>query len=344
VISGQSAKDLGGFEQRLLDELMQMIAEPRSAAALRSAQYEPIPQVSAQHGPRWQGPAQHRLEARRAATATRRRPGRVRVALTASVAAAAVTAVAVIVGLAGHDAAGKRERPSDKTVAGLGFPAANQAFYQVVNVGGQLSSRPGRHSTCQIIWYYTPLTGRYFQSFAEPCSANPSQKFPGPAVGMTGSGHGFPALPSLSDRPVALFGQLSRAADRGAQYWGADVAVTGTDALSGLRLTTHGAVMFTLVERLLEMPVPPGLRDAAYQVAGRIPGVISGLRKVQDITGQRAVVFELTGSASQSTVDIVWFVLSPGSHEFLGLGYVQRTRDGHWYTMSVLHTGLKREN
>jgi hypothetical protein len=316
MTSMQSAGQLGGFEQRLLNELMQMIAEPGQVTARPSAQYRSAPQVPAQPGPKWQEPAGRRRAPRRRATAVRPGPGRIRVALTASLAAATVTAVAVAIGVAGHDAPAKTQAPPDTTSAGPGFPAANQAFYQVVNVGAQLPTARGIRSACEILWYDTPLTGRYFQTFAEPCTANPRRTFPGRAV-LADDGHGFPALPTLSDRPVTLLGQLG--------------------------LTTHAAVMFTLVERLLEMPVPHALRDALGQVAGQIPGV--GVhQRVRDIAGLRGVTFRLLVAATQSTADFAWFVLAPGSHQFLGLGYVQRTRDGRSYSMTVVHSGLVREN
>jgi hypothetical protein len=314
MISRQSTAELGGFEQRLLGELMQMIAEPGQA---------PARQVPA-------GPA----------AAARRRAGRVRVALTAGLAAAAVTAVALAAGLAGYGAAGKTQPQRDTASAGGRFPAANQAFYQVVTVGARLPSGASRHSACQIIWYYTPLTGRYFESFTEPCSANPGRKFPGAAGRPMRSDHGFPALPTLSDRPVTLFGQLSRAANRGARYWGTGAVGTGSYAVAGFRLATHAAVMFVLVERLLEMPVPHPLRDALYQVAGRIPGVRA--RRVLAGTGRPVVAFRL--EATRGPVEFVWFAVAAGSREFVELSDVQRTRDGSWYSMSVLHTGLVREN
>jgi hypothetical protein len=342
MTSRQSAGQLGGFEQRLLNELMQMIAEPRQATAPPSAQYGSTPQVPAQHGPRWQRPAGRRRAPRRRATAVRPGHGRIRVALTASLAAAAVTAVAVAIGVAEHDAPAKTQAPPETTSAGPGFPAANQAFYQVVNVGAQLRTDPGIRSACEILWYYTPLTGRYFQSVAEPCAANPQRTFPGWAV-LAADGHGFPALPTLSDRPVTLLGQLSRAADRGARYWGVQSVSTGRQTIADLPLTTHAAVMFALVERLLEMPVSHALRDALCQVGGQIPGV--GVhQRVRDIAGLRGVTFRLLVAATQSTADFAWFVLAPGSHQFLGLGFVQRTRDGRSYSMTVVHSGLVREN
>jgi hypothetical protein len=210
-----------------------------------------------------------------------------------------------------------------------------------VHAGAQLRTLHGIRSDCEILWYYTPLTGRYFHSVAEPCSANPCRTFPGRAVLAT-SGHGFPALPTLSDRPVTLLGQLSRAADRGAQYWGTQSVSTGRRTIADFGLTTHAAVMFTLVERLLEMPVPHALRDALYQVAGQIPGVRVPHR-VSGVAGLRGVAFRLLVAATRSTVNFAWFVLAPGSHQFLGLGYVQRTRDGRSYSMTVLHSGLVRE-
>jgi hypothetical protein len=315
VISRQSTAELGGFEQRLLGELMQMIADPGQV---------PARQVPA-----------------RPAAAAGRRAGRVRVALTAGLAAAAVTAVALAVGMAGHGAAGKTQPQRDTATAGGGFPAANQAFYQVVTVGARLPNGVSRQSACQIIWYYTPLTGRYFQSFTEPCSANPGRKFPGAAGRPMGSEHGFPALPTLSDRPVTLFGQLSRAANRGARYWGTGAVGTGSYAVAGFRLTTHAAVMLVLVERLLEMPVPHPLRDALCQVAGRIPGVRAA-RRVLAITGRHVVTFRL--EATRRPVEFVWFAVAAGSREFVELSDVQRTRDGRWYSMTVLRTGLVREN
>jgi hypothetical protein len=342
MTSRQSAGQLGGFEQRLLNELMQMIAEPGHATASPSAQYGSAPQVPAQHGPKRQGPAGRRRAARTRATAVRPGPGRIRVALTASLAAATVTAVAVAIGVAEHDAPGKTQASPDATSAGAGFPAANQAFYQIVNVSARLPTARGIRSACEIIWYYTPLTGRYFQTFTEPCPANPRPTFPGWAV-LAADGHGFPALPTLSDRPLTLLGQLSRAADRGGQYWGTQSVSTGRHTLADLGLTTHAAVMFTLVERLLEMPVSHALRGALCQVAGQIPGV--HVQQVRDIAGLRGVVaFRLLVAATQSTADFAWFVLAPGSHQFLGLGYVQRTRDGRSYSLTVVHSGLVREN
>jgi hypothetical protein len=339
MTSRQSAGQLGGFEQRLLKELMQMIAERGQATAPPPAQVASAPQVPAQREPKWQGRTERGLAPRRHAAAVRPGPGRIRIALTASLAAAAVTAVAVGIGLAGHDARGTTQALPDTTSAGAGFPAANQAFYQVVNA---VRTAGGVRSACEILWYYTPLTGRYFQSVAEPCSANPRRTFPGRAV-LAAGGHGFPALPTLSDRPVTLLGQLSRAADRGAQYWGTQSVSTGKQTIADLGLTTHAAVMFTLVERLLEMPVPHALRDALGQVAGQIPGV--GVhQRVRDIAGLRGVTFRLLVAATQTTADFAWFVLAPGSHQFLGLGYVQRTRDGRSYSMTVVHSGLVREN
>jgi hypothetical protein len=82
--------------------------------------------------------------------------------------------------------------------------------------------------------------------------------------------HGYPDPAKLPTRPAALLNTLNRAAVGG--HWD-----TGTLSLAdGAMLGPDGprnAIVFWLIERLLQVPIRPALRAALFEVTGQLHGI-----------------------------------------------------------------------
>lgn len=306
---------LEGYEQRLLDELKLMVAQGwvDDAAPVRV----PGPGRSPLRMPAW------------------RRAGLV---AAAGLAAGAMTIAGLFAGglLGGGSAAGTSEHVeltaflAKAAAAARSAPAAlpkpGQIFVERVSTGETGPKTDGK-VRCYLLAYDTPATGQAaFPTESAPCGTKLTRFLTGgtvvraagarPSTRASHVTHGYPDPATLPTRPAALLDALNRAADRG--HWG-----TGSVALGSLELDSssepHNAIVFGLIERLLQVPIRPALRSALFEVTGHLHGVRLD-RHATDLIGRPGVGIALPlpiqGSADGVQME---FVLSQKTYRFLGL-------------------------
>ena len=349
---------LGSFEERLLADLKIVVAQRASTDSAQRA-------GSARRG---FDPASGRRSTRPAGP---RRPRRLPLASAIAAAAglavaASATAIVLVASPAGRPA--RAHAPRLTLAAFLGHAAAaarsghtasllpGQVFYQLVH-GGVNVAGSGFHYECAVMWYRSPATGATgFPSLNQRCPADGRVRYPGTIA--AGPEHGYPDPGSLPTQPAALLTRLRADAGRGAAYWRTNSIDAGNAIMAGSGLTTRTAVVFTLIERLLQVPISARLRAALYEATAQIPGVDLA-RHVTDMAGRPGVGVVL--SSGNVTVNgrpdtrgpvTCEFILDPVSYRFLGLEWrfqgPKPKGDPHRPVMSytagfaVIRTGLIR--
>ncbi len=232
-----------------------------------------------------------------------------------------------------HAAAAARSAP-------VTLPRAGQILYQIVKAGNR--TRPyGFNYLCLVMWYVTPATGRTGFPTGVSLDGRPSDlrptdrkqrcptRTPKPVLGSyVPSTHGYPMPGSLPRTPSALLAALSEDAGRGASYWNTDVIDTGNAGIGSVGLTSRTAIVFVLIERLLQVPIPGALRAALCQATALIPGVRL-VHSATDIAGRPGVAIELPAQPGDVYHDNGRSYSGPGisceyildrvSYRFLGL-------------------------
>jgi hypothetical protein len=319
VMGGSAGPDLaefGGFEQRLLDDLKLIVAEGWVDVT------DPV-QVAR---PGW---------------SPLRMPGWRRAGLVAAagLAAGAVAIAGLFAGgvLSGRPVTGGgghielttflARAASAARSAPVALPKPGQVFVERVRTG-ETGPKTDNKVRCYLMAYDTPATGRAaYPTKTGPCGTKLTRFLIDAAVvarvGGGGSApkadhhpHGYPDPARLPTRPAALLAALNRAANRG--HWG-----TGAVALGSLELDSspepHNAIVFGLIERLLQVPIRPALRAALFEVTGHLPGVRLD-RHAADLIGRPGVGIALPQPINASPDGIrLEFVLSPKSYQFLGV-------------------------
>lgn len=324
VDTGQQPPKFEGFEQRLLDELKLMVTERRVDAA------DPAVSVSAGRPP-------IRMPAWR----------RAGLVAAAGLAVGALTVTSVFAGgLIGSGpapaggahieltsflakaAAAARKHPAKPVQADWIFVSRVKA--------GDTGPKTDNKVRCFIMTYDTPATGRgSFPTRSGPCRDEaalfkPHSSEVGLANGRhsgitTKSGpvtHGYPNPATLPTSPKALLAALNRDAAKG--HWGIQTTdLTGAGTWSS-DLPRNG-VVFGLIERLLQIPIPPRLVAALFEVTGRLPGVTLD-RHATDLIGRRGVGISLALPTKNSANGLsLEFVLNPKKgYNFLGSAFVDR--------------------
>ncbi len=174
---------------------------------------------------------------------------------------------------------------------------------------------------CAVIWYATPNTGAgAYPTENQRCQARGELRYPG--VFWARPAHGYPSPRSLPANPAALLARLRAAAARGATYWATDTMDLGNAIMAQPAMTTRSAVLFTLIERLLQVPIPASLRAALYEATARIPGLHLA-RHARDVAGRPGVgiVFGLPSGAPDVPPIAGEFILDPVSYRFLGMDW-----------------------
>jgi hypothetical protein len=338
-------RHLGAFEERLLAELMVVVAEQAAPAG----SFAPRPRVPR---PSMAGLRLPRLRARTVAAAT---------AVTLSAALAAGLAAA------GISSSGPAGPPAGRISldAFLSRAAAvaraqdtadgrpGQIFY--VKYLQDVTNAAGATQSCQVDWDPPPSVGGTAGGDSTTIPARPAPQFcasgvPAPPAGypdpwFADGGYpsfdhnGYPPPATLPAQPAALLGTLDQAAARGWQYWG----VTFGPAMAEGAVSTPD-VVFELIDRLLQAPISSQLRAALYQVTARLPGV-ELIRNVTDAAGRRGTEIAMAhdDSAQQSPsacdygVGFAGFILDPATYRYLGERDVTKwtPRSGHCPSLSL---------
>jgi hypothetical protein len=321
-------RPLGAFEERLLAELRQVVAEQ---AALEDAAHRS-----------WNGSGvRSQPGGRRPGVAGRFRVPRLRgrVALAGALSlslAAGLTAVALVTGRPGAPggdvsldafltaaAAAVRDQPYPR-------PGPGQLAYSLTYTTQVTTGRyPSASSSCTVDWYdsagnpvyvYQDLGTNppylvYPASQAWPpmprCQDVPLKVSPGSIRSAATPGHWYPAPGSLPTDPSELLARLDRDLSLGAAYW-------GLQSLLRVPSPAHDQLVFELIGRLLQGPIPGALRAALYEAVIHLPGVTL-VRHVVDALGRPGVGVSMQVSGLAVMPTGYEFILGADTYRFLGV-------------------------
>ncbi|HEX9623644.1 MAG TPA: hypothetical protein VF979_04640 [Streptosporangiaceae bacterium] len=305
-----------GFEQRLLDELKMMVAERRIDVI------DPVEVVNPGGSP-FRMPVWRRVGLVGAAGLA-----------AGSMATAAVFAGGLVGGGSAASGNARVELTSFLAKAGaaarshpVALPKPGQVFIEQVKAG-DTGPNTGNKLTCYQVVYDTPATGRAtFPAKSGPCGTKLTPYVKGKAVvahrlsgGMTLKAdhgtRGYPNPAKLPTDPTALLAALNHAAGLG--HWG-----TGSIDLANAELFSsgapHNAIVFGLIERLLQVPIRPALRAALFEVTGRLHGITLD-RHATDIIGRPGVGISLPLPIKDNPDGLrLEFVLNAKTYRFLGV-------------------------
>ncbi len=292
-----------GFEQRLLDELKILVAE-RAIEVI-----DPVVAVKPGRPP-FRKPAWRRVGL----------VGAVGLAAS-SVAAAVVLAGGLVSSGPAPGSGGHVELTSFLSraeAAARSHPVVTakpgQIFFERVK-DGVIGPKTGTALTCYLSFYDTPATGLgEFPTKTVAChrvkGEFTSPFIPDPTV------HGYPNPAKLPTQPAKLLAVLRRDAIRG--KWDGGVAALSAGNLLG-PAGKRDEEAFTLIGRMLEVPLRPALRAALFEVTGKLPGITID-RKATDIAGRPGVGLSLPlptkGAPHGLALELV---LNSKTYKFLGL-------------------------
>jgi hypothetical protein len=319
VASGQPEDGrLGGFEERMLADLRVMVARgavARDRVGAASAGRNPAGQA-VRAGSRRLGPG---LLARPAWLGHRRRWLGTVVTAGVAVSVVAATVLTIAAGPAGGQpqahgqsvalTAFLNEAAAAARSQSVTLPGPDQVFYEKVR-GGAVG--PGGFMHCYVMIYNSPATGRL--GFPTATGRCPMARTGAP---FKHGSRGYPDPVGLPTTPAALLATLDRDASRDGSSWGAGYTDLAAVEFFVNRAQPRDAIVFALIERLLQVPIRPALRAALFEVTGRIPGV-ELVKHAKDISGRPGVGIVLPLRVGGPGLSLE-FVLNRTTYRFLGL-------------------------
>jgi hypothetical protein len=313
----QELPNFEGFEERLLSELKTMVADRQPAV-------DPVGVPTPGRSP-FRMPV--RLRVGLVATAGLAAAGLFASGLIGGGSAPAVSQHVELTAFLNQAAAAARWQP-------VTLPKAGQVLVERVKTG-QTGPKTTNKVRCFVLIYQTPATGRAgfptksgscdgkLRPFFEDKTVDHPGKDGWTAIDMKRDPHarGYPDPARLPTHPAALLAALNRAAARG--HWD-----TGSLNLAGEMLFTpdgpRSAIVFGLIERLLQVPIRPALRAALFEVTGRLPGITLE-RHATDLIGRPGVGIALSfpipiikGRPNRVGLE---FVVDAKTYQFLGVAW-----------------------
>jgi len=322
----------GAFEERLLTELKFVVAEQAAA----------IPEPA--RPSRSAFPARLRrtgvgVRASRAGTGPPRPRARAALAGALTVALAAGLAIATVA----HPGARKPASPQYSLVADFlnraaaaaraqssPPPHAGQLFY--VELFMQTPYPPDHQ--CLVMWFSPDgkPAGNTFRTYSpggHPCG-NGTPAPPNRVYLMPGLGAYYPDPSSLPTDPGALLARLDQDASRDGQKY---------ESISGP--SSRNDIVFDLITRLLQGPIPGALRAALYEASARVPGVVL-VPHVADLLGRHGTAISRKQSYAPGA-PMGGFILDTTTYRFLGTTAIgPPARGTHGETTVVVPTAVLR--
>jgi hypothetical protein len=184
------------------------------------------------------------------------------------------------------------------------LPKPDQVAYQE-----ELIVSPGPHGgirECLVNWYPSPLTGLAAMVMGGRCgpgvpavpSAKDLRSAPKP-------GYFYPPLNTLPTSPAALRAALYAAAARGGAAWSLPSSFSADQ------------IVFSLISKLVQVPLSGSLRAALYEVIARLPGVTL-VRNAVDAAGRHGTGIVIKWDFPGYGMGTVEIIFAPRTYTVLG--------------------------
>lgn len=174
----------------------------------------------------------------------------------------------------------------------------------------QFAVVPGPHGGirgCQVAWFPSPLTGLGV-AVLDPVCGPGVPAVPPVLKGFRPSpkaGYIYPALNTLPASPAALRAALYAAAARGGPAWGMPSSASADQ------------IVFSMISRLVQVPLSGSLRAALYEVIARIPGVML-VRNAADAVGRHGTGIVIKWDYPGYGTGTVEIIFAPRTYTVLG--------------------------